>query len=219
MSFNTQHTASYYAATARDAAPYPSLDADLSADVCVVGGGLTGVNTALELAERGLSVVVDRYLVKPTDADATNELGDALKAVIWCQNNGNRGIPDQSLQAALRPLYVHPAHGELVITTLARCAELRIGDSVSKPDGSVSDIVRGVEIYLVVAGKIDLDKERLRLSKEIERLTGALAGVEKKLSNPNFVANAKPEVIDVERQKQADWADTLAKLQRNLASM
>lgn len=70
--------------------------------------------------ERGLSVVVDRYLSKPTDADATNELGDALKAVIWCQNNGNRRIPDQSLQAALRPLYVHPAHGELVITTLAR---------------------------------------------------------------------------------------------------
>ncbi|EJT83949.1 FAD dependent oxidoreductase, partial [Pseudomonas putida S11] len=36
MSFTTQHTASYYAATARDAAPYPSLDGELSADVCVV---------------------------------------------------------------------------------------------------------------------------------------------------------------------------------------
>ncbi len=58
MSFNTQHTASYYAATARDAAPYPSLDRELTADVCVIGGGLTGVNTALELAERGLSVVL-----------------------------------------------------------------------------------------------------------------------------------------------------------------
>ena len=58
MSFNTQHTASYYAATARDAAPYPSLDSELTADVCVIGGGLTGVNTALELAERGLSVVL-----------------------------------------------------------------------------------------------------------------------------------------------------------------
>ncbi|NIF30247.1 FAD-binding oxidoreductase [Pantoea sp. Tr-811] len=58
MPFDNQHTASYYAATARDAAPYPSLDGELSADVCVVGGGLTGVNTALELAERGLSVVL-----------------------------------------------------------------------------------------------------------------------------------------------------------------
>ncbi|MFM8770661.1 MAG: valine--tRNA ligase, partial [Candidatus Kapaibacterium sp.] len=106
-----------------------------------------------------------------------------------------------------------------IISSFGRCAELCLGDDVSKPDGSVADIVRGVEIYRVVAGKIDLDKERMRLTREIERLTGALAGVEKKLSNPNFVANAKPEVIDVERQKQADWTDTLTKLQRNLASM
>ncbi|MCP5688437.1 hypothetical protein NL372_29775, partial [Klebsiella pneumoniae] len=41
MPFDTQHTASYYAATARDTAPYPSLDGELTADVCVVGGGLT----------------------------------------------------------------------------------------------------------------------------------------------------------------------------------
>ncbi len=58
MPHATQHTASYYAASARDASPYPRLDSELTADVCVVGGGLTGVNTALELAERGLSVAL-----------------------------------------------------------------------------------------------------------------------------------------------------------------
>lgn len=58
MPHMTEHTASYYAACARQAAEYPPLEHDLDADVCVVGGGLTGVNTALELAERGLSVVL-----------------------------------------------------------------------------------------------------------------------------------------------------------------
>lgn len=58
MPHATQHTASYYAASARDASSYPRLDSELTADVCVVGGGLTGVNAALELAERGLSVVL-----------------------------------------------------------------------------------------------------------------------------------------------------------------
>lgn len=58
MSLESLHTASYYAATARSSAPYPALQEQLSADVCVVGGGLTGVNTALELAERGLSVIL-----------------------------------------------------------------------------------------------------------------------------------------------------------------
>ncbi|MFJ4388899.1 NAD(P)/FAD-dependent oxidoreductase [Pseudomonas soli] len=58
MPHMTEHTASYYAASARQAATYPALDQDLQADVCVIGGGLTGVNAALELAERGLSVIL-----------------------------------------------------------------------------------------------------------------------------------------------------------------
>ncbi|MBJ9975917.1 FAD-binding oxidoreductase [Pseudomonas sp. S75] len=55
---HTEHTASYYAATARATNAYPLLEDELQADVCVIGGGLTGVNTALELAERGLSVIL-----------------------------------------------------------------------------------------------------------------------------------------------------------------
>jgi valyl-tRNA synthetase len=106
-----------------------------------------------------------------------------------------------------------------IITSLARCADLHIGADLSKPAGSVSDIVRGVEVHLVVAGKIDFEKERVRLQKEIDRLTSALGGVEKKLSNPNFVANAKPEIIEVERQKMTDWSDALEKLRRNLGSL
>ncbi|KAF1065739.1 MAG: Gamma-glutamylputrescine oxidoreductase [Pseudomonas citronellolis] len=58
MNPTEEHTASYYAATARDARQYPALEGDVRADVCVVGGGLTGVNTALELAQRGLRVVL-----------------------------------------------------------------------------------------------------------------------------------------------------------------
>src|SRR5689334_17173593 len=53
-----QHARSYYAASANGMAPYPTLDSDLEADVCVIGGGFTGVNTAIELAQRGLSVIL-----------------------------------------------------------------------------------------------------------------------------------------------------------------
>ncbi|MCY1269819.1 Gamma-glutamylputrescine oxidoreductase [compost metagenome] len=58
MTHTQEHVASYYAATARDKQLYPSLAGDVRADVCVVGGGLTGVNSALELAQRGHSVVL-----------------------------------------------------------------------------------------------------------------------------------------------------------------
>ena len=49
---------SYYSASARPLAPFGPLAGDVAADVCVVGGGFTGVNTALELAARGRDVVL-----------------------------------------------------------------------------------------------------------------------------------------------------------------
>lgn len=52
------HAASYYAASANRALELASLQGEQQADVCVVGGGFSGLNTAIELAERGLSVVL-----------------------------------------------------------------------------------------------------------------------------------------------------------------
>ena len=48
----------YYSASLDDDTAWPVLEGDHSADVVVIGGGFTGVNTALELAERGYSVVL-----------------------------------------------------------------------------------------------------------------------------------------------------------------
>jgi len=52
------HTASYYAASSVPQPDYPRLDGEHRCDVCVVGGGYSGLNTAIELAERGFSVIL-----------------------------------------------------------------------------------------------------------------------------------------------------------------
>lgn len=52
------HIKSYYAATANDATRYPKLQGALKADVCVIGGGFSGISTAITMAERGYSVVL-----------------------------------------------------------------------------------------------------------------------------------------------------------------
>ena len=52
------HTSSYYAATADEVTDYAPLRGDVTADVCVIGAGFTGIATALNLAERGYDVRV-----------------------------------------------------------------------------------------------------------------------------------------------------------------
>ena len=52
------HAASYYAATANQPLEFAPLLGEQRADVCIIGGGFSGLNTAIELAERGLSVVL-----------------------------------------------------------------------------------------------------------------------------------------------------------------
>ena len=54
----TEHTTSYYAASANAYEPFPTLDESISCDVCVVGGGYTGLSSALHLAEMGYDVVL-----------------------------------------------------------------------------------------------------------------------------------------------------------------
>lgn len=55
---NTEHPDSYYFASAKYPIRYPKLTEHLNVDVCVIGGGFSGVNTALELAERGYQVAL-----------------------------------------------------------------------------------------------------------------------------------------------------------------
>lgn len=54
----TGHVASWYAATANAAPVFPRIDGDVDADVAIVGAGFTGINTAIELADRGLRIAV-----------------------------------------------------------------------------------------------------------------------------------------------------------------
>ena len=53
-----EHTNSYYAASQRDKEPFPTLSGEVTTDVCIIGGGLTGVSAALELAEQQRDVVL-----------------------------------------------------------------------------------------------------------------------------------------------------------------
>lgn len=106
-----------------------------------------------------------------------------------------------------------------VLTSLGRCRSLVIGTNLEKPPASVADVVRGVECYVVVEGAVDFEKEKVRLSKELERLTKSIASVQKKLENEGFLRGASPEVVAAERKKLSDWNDAYVKIEKNLATL
>lgn len=105
------------------------------------------------------------------------------------------------------------------IKKLARVEDLKAGENIVKPKASASSVVKSSEIYIPLEGLIDLDVERQRLQKEITRLDGSLAGIEKKLSNEKFVSGAPADVVEKERTKQRDWLENLRKLKEILENL
>ncbi|MDQ0090853.1 valyl-tRNA synthetase [Paenibacillus anaericanus] len=75
------------------------------------------------------------------------------------------------------------------------------------PDKAMTAIVTGAELYLPLAGLLDISQEIARLEKELENLNKEVERVEKKLANQGFVAKAPAKVIEEETAKMADYSD------------
>ncbi|MCD6336802.1 MAG: valine--tRNA ligase [Candidatus Marinimicrobia bacterium] len=101
------------------------------------------------------------------------------------------------------------------IETLAKVSDLTIAEKVEQPDLSSSAVVSDLEIYVSLAGLIDVDKEKERLEKDIAGFEGRIKAVKGKLNNPNFVSRAPEQVVKHERQKLAGYEETLVLLKEN----
>jgi valyl-tRNA synthetase len=88
-----------------------------------------------------------------------------------------------------------------------------------KAPGSVSFLVGTTEFAIPMGSLINVKEEIEKMEADIIYYQGFLESVAKKLGNERFVANAKPEVVDAERKKQADAESKIASLKEGIASM
>jgi valyl-tRNA synthetase len=93
---------------------------------------------------------------------------------------------------------------------------LGVGD---RPKGAATAVVGTTEIYLPLDDLVNLDEERARLAKEVGKIEDELARVQKKLANADFVARAKEEVVDKERQKANQFEDKIRTLKSSLEKL
>lgn len=88
-----------------------------------------------------------------------------------------------------------------------------------KVDGALSYRVKSNEYFIPITGNIDVEAEVAKLSEELTYTIGFLKSVQVKLSNEKFVANAKPEIIENERKKEADALAKIATIEQSIASL
>lgn len=84
---------------------------------------------------------------------------------------------------------------------------------------SVTKLVGKAELFVPMAGFINKEKELSRLQKEVEKVQGEIARIEKKLSNESFVAKAPEAVINKEREKMQGYEDAQAKLRQQMTAI
>ncbi|MEM6653466.1 MAG: valine--tRNA ligase, partial [Pseudomonadota bacterium] len=97
-----------------------------------------------------------------------------------------------------------------VIMRLARLATLEHADAA--PAGGVKTIVGEATLVLEIADLIDAGEEVARLDKQLGKIGGEIAGLEKRLGNEAFVAKAPADIVTEQRQRLADLKGTHDKL-------
>ena len=89
----------------------------------------------------------------------------------------------------------------------------------AKSEGASAFMVGTTEYAVPLGDLIDVEAEIAKAEAELKHLEGFLAGVEKKLSNERFVANAPAAVVELERKKQSDAQSKIATLRETLAAL
>ena len=169
----------------------------------------------------GESIMSDKLeLEAPTaDEQALTANIELLKQII----GGVRTIRNQkniSPREALKLQIVGANELEAYNCVLAKMANLDEIAVVSEKDGTASAFMVGTTEYAVPLGdKIDVAAEIEKAEAQLKHLEGFLAGINKKLSNEKFVANAPEAVVALERKKKSDSEEKIAALKETIAEL
>ena len=143
---------------------------------------------------------------------------ETLKQVVSNVRNirAGKNIPQKEVLTLNTAAATPSASGSLV-EKLANC-QIVYGVS-EKATGSASFIIGTTEYSVPLDKFINVEDEIKKLEADLQHQEGFLRGVMAKLGNERFVANAKPEVVELERKKKADAEARIASIQESLAAL
>ncbi|MFD2329777.1 valine--tRNA ligase [Cohnella sp. GCM10020058] len=145
--------------------------------------------------------------------DAVQEMGLLMDAIRAVRNvRAEVGVtPGKKVELLAKPTTEASAgilkRNEEYLRRFCNTSSLTLDASLAAPEKAMTAIVTGVELYLPIAGLIDIGQEIARLTKELASLNAEVDRVEKKLANEGYIAKAPAHVVEQERAKGADYRD------------
>lgn len=150
------------------------------------------------------------------------ELAKSLVSVVRSTRARYRLSPKEELDVAVRASVedcaVLKAQHDF-ICGVGRVGALTASVGQQKPEGAVSVVDGGLEVFVVVGGLVDLAAEVAQLRKGLAKAEGELAGVTKTLGNAGFVAKAAPAIIERKRSQQAELEQAVERLKAQIADL
>jgi len=108
---------------------------------------------------------------------------------------------------------------EILETLITKLAHIESISYVTEEAEGTSFRVKSDEFFINLADELDVETERENLQRELEYTEGFLNSVIKKLANERFVQNAKGDIVEKERQKQADAETKILMLKEALVRL
>ena len=138
--------------------------------------------------------------------------------------NAIRGIrqqknisPKEELQVVFKGEF--PAEMLAVVAKLANTSSAEVVADFGNTSEGVSQMVRTVEMYVPLTGKVNVEEEIAKLEAELDYQKKFLESVRRKLSNEKFTAHAPEKVVAVERQKEADSLSKIESYEAQLKAL
>jgi len=174
-----------------------------------------------QLAERTDDLCVKQFSAPAAADETVLAQGELAKATI-------SAIRDVRVKNSIKPkdpvrLHIQTNHENRftpIVSILTKQVNADALHFVKEAVANTISLVIGTDkLYIQSEQEIDTVAQKEQLLKDLEYQQGFLASVEKKLSNERFVQNAKPEVVELERKKQADAEARIKTIEESLQNL
>lgn len=179
-----------------------------------------------ERKEKDCVITAEWPKIKAFDSNLPKNVGKIFLLITQIRNY--RGLKQMSPKIPLKLLFEKPVdevrdldrYFPLLKDIIRKMANVSEITNIEKEESLHSVLITdNYKFFIKTEGVVDKDKEREILTKDLEYNKGFLKSVQSKLTNERFVSNAKPEILAIEKKKQADTEAKIKAIEEQLMSL